>query len=168
LDRRAFVSTLTNICIDAWDEAEEYKVGVKTERAALIAMPRIMADPDTCYHAALIGAKQTIKQISGSTARAEGKSRRRGRQEPEQLAFWQSWGLKPSYALDDEDRTLKYTGWLVLMEFLKIIQIRKTGVERDIEHINVLEGVLERIGPTWRANPHLSFDEVCLLHREAA
>src|SRR4051812_36790365 len=136
----------------------------------MIAMPRIMADPDTCYHAALIGAKQTLKQISGSTARAESKGRRgrRRAEEPEQYTFWQSWGLKPSYALDDEDRTLKYTGWLVLMEFLKIIQIRKTSVERDIEHIHVLEGVLEQVGPTWRANPHLTFDEVCLLHREAA
>jgi hypothetical protein len=164
------VSTLTNICHDAWKEAEEYKVGVKTDRAAMIAMPRIMADPDTCYHAALIGAKQTIKQISGSTASAEGKGGRgrRRAEEPEQYSFWQAWGLKPSYALDDEDKTLKYTGWLVLMEFLKIIQIRKKGVERDIEHIDVLEGVLEKVGPTWRANPHLTFDEVCLLHREAA
>ena len=164
------MSTLNNICQKAWEEAEEYKVGVKTDRAAMIAMPRIMADPDTCYHAALIGAKQTIKQISGSTARAEGKGRRGRRQaeEPEQYTFWQCWGLKPSYALDDEDKTLKYTGWLVLMEFLKIIQIRKTSVERDIEHIDVLEGVLEKVGPTWRANPHLTFDEVCLLHREAA
>ena len=164
------MSTLTNICHDAWKEAEEYKIGVKTDRAALIAMPRIMADPDTCYHAALIGAKQTIKQVSGSTASAEGKSRSRGRKtgEPEQYTFWQSWGLKPSYALDDEDKTLKYTGWLTLMDFRKIIQIRKTSVERDIEHIDVLEGVLEKVGPTWRANPHLTFDEVCLLHREAA
>lgn len=163
------MSMLTNICHDAWQEAEEYKVGVKTDRAALIAMPRIMADPDTCYHAALIGTKQTIKSISGSIARADrNSSRGRKLKEPEQLAFWQSWGLKANYALDDEDRTLKYTGWLVLMEFLKIIQIRKTGVERDIEHIEVLEGVLEKVGPTWRANPHLTFDEVCLLHREAA
>lgn len=162
------MSTLTNICHDAWKEAEEYKVGVKTDRAAMIAMPRIMADPDTCYQAALIGAKQTIKQVSGSIASAEGKSRSRKTGEPEQYTFWQSWGLKPSYALDDEDRTLKYTGWLVLMEFLKIIQIRKKGVERDIEHIHVLEHVLEKVGPTWRANPHLTFDEVCLLHREAA
>lgn len=162
------MSALTNICHDAWNEAEEYKVGVKIDRAALIAMPRIMADPDTCYHAALIGAKQTLKQVGGSPAGAEGKRKRGKREEPEQMAFWQSWGLKANYALDDEEKTQKYTGWLVLMEFLKIIQIRKTSVKRDIEHINVLEEVLERVGPTWRAHPHLSFDEVCLLHREAA
>lgn len=162
------MSTLSNICQDAWNEAEEYKVGVKTDRAALIAMPRIMADPDTCYHAALIGAKQTIKQLGGGTARGEGKRRGRKAEDPEQLAFWESWGLKPHYALDDEDKTQKYTGWLTLMDFHKIIQVRKNSVERDIAHIDVLEKVLEKVGPTWRANPHLTFDEVCLLHREAA
>jgi hypothetical protein len=164
------VSTLNNICQKALEEAEEYKVGIKTERAAAIAMPKIMADPETCYHAALVGTKQTIKQISVNPGTANGGGRRKSKrsEEPEQLAFWQAWGLKPRYALDDEDKTLKYTGWLVLMEYLKIIQIRKTGVERDIEHINVLEEVLSKIGPTWRANPHLTFDEVCLLHREAA
>lgn len=164
------MSTLSNICHDALEEAEEYKVGIKTERAAAIAMPRIMADPDTCYHAALIGAKTTIKSISMSTARVEGGSRRGGKraQEPEQLAFWQTWGLKPRYALDDDEKTLKYTGWLTLMDFHKIIAVRKTGVKRDIEHIDVLEDVLSKVGPTWRANPHLTFDEVCLLHRDAA
>lgn len=164
------MSALTNICHDAWNEAEEYKVGVKIDRAAMIAMPRIMADPDTTYHAALIGAKHTLKQVGGSPASAEGKRKRgkRGQEDPEQMTFWSAWGLKATYALDDEEKTQKYTGWLTLMEFLKIIQIRKTSVERDIEHIDVLEGVLERIGPTWRTHPHLTFDEVCLLHREAA
>ena len=162
------MSMLTDICHRSMEEAEEYKIGIKTERAALIAMPRIMSDPDTCYHAALIGTKQTIKGISQKAARAEGKTSGKRHDKPEQMAFWQSWGLKPNYALDDEDKTLKYTGWLVLIEYLKIIEIRKNGVERDIDHINVLEGVLEKVGPTWRANPHLTFDEVCLLHREAA
>ena len=54
------------------------------------------------------------------------------------------------------------------MEYLKIIQIRKDSVVRDIDHIDVLEHVLEEVGPTWHANPHLTFDEVCLLHRDAA
>lgn len=162
------MSSLSNICQDALEEAEEYKVGIKTERAALIAMPRIMADPDTCYHAALIGAKTTIKSMSTTTVRGEGRKKSARSGDPEQMTFWSAWGLKPRYALDDEDKTLKYTGWLTLMDFHKIIQVRKISSKRDIEHIGVLEKVLEEVGPTWRANPHLTFDEVCLLHREAA
>jgi len=85
------VSMLNNICHKSLEEAEEYKVGIKTEGAAAIAMPRIMADPETCYHAALIGTKQTIKQISTSTLRRElnvGSGRKS--EEPAQLEFWQA------------------------------------------------------------------------------
>jgi hypothetical protein len=167
------MSSLNDICHRALEETEEYRVGIKTDVAFGAAWSRVRTDPEALEHAAMIGVRQKLKEIGTtvlrSVKRAASSVPSASRSERfEQLDFFEAWGLKPRYALDDEGRKLVYTGWLTLRDFLQIIKVRKTGVARDIEHIDVLERVLETLGPLWRANPHLTFDEVALLHREAA
>jgi hypothetical protein len=156
------LSALTDICRSAYVECEVYREGVATDKAVEVALPRVMADPVALENAARIGVDRTVSEIATRQKRV---ARKMGQG---QYDMFEEFGLHSAYAVDTNGRKLKYTGWLTQMEYLRIMQIRRDQLDADAKHYSVLEATYERIRPIWDANPHLMFDEVALLYRDAA
>jgi hypothetical protein len=157
------MSALTNICREAFTQCEVYRQGISTDKAVEVALPRVMADPEALRHAARIGVDKTVTDMATRQRRKE-----RDKGEGDQFEMFEEFGLRQRYAIDTDGRKLKYTGWLTLMDFMRIIQMRRDQLLADQNHLGALEKTLERLRPIWEAKPHLMFDEVALLYRDAA
>jgi hypothetical protein len=156
------VSALTDICREAYIKCEVYRAGISTERAVEMALPRVMDDPEALRHAARIGVDRTVTQMATKERRKDKDA------DSGQFEMFEEFGLRQRYAVDSDERKLKYTGWLTLMEFLRIIEMRRNQLIADQNHLTALEKTYDRLRPFWDANPHLMFDEVALLYRDAA
>jgi len=60
--------------------------------------------------------------------------------------------LRPAHALDADERLIKQTRELSLLEFRRIIEIREKQIAADTAYLSILRRAYERLKPYWKAD----------------
>lgn len=68
-------------------------------------------------------------------------------------------GLRSAYAIDAEERVVKQTRALSMLEFQRIIATREKQVSDDRAHLKILRDTLAAVSPTWAPHPTWTFGE---------
>jgi hypothetical protein len=155
---------LREIIGDLIEEFEPHGSSIQMHEAIKAGRPRVLADPEATITLVDEGLHRRLKQASTSSLNVGGSRRRRGGEDPRQTNMFQVFGLKPRYALDDEEKNVKRTDWLSRAEVRKLIEIRKTQHANDGVQIELLTTAEETVGPLWDLNPQMNFGEVTELY----
>lgn len=169
--------SLKEIVADLLEEFEPYGGSIQMHQAVKAGRPRVMADPDAVMMLVDEGLYTRLKNTGTRHVRA---MRRGGVEtvsgEPVpgggrvlQMDMFEAFGLRPRYALDNENREIKRTDWLTRAEFRRLIALREQQQIADAMHLERLRAAERRLAPAWDQNPDLLFGQVAaLVHADAA
>ena len=147
------MSQLSDLISQAISETEKGD-GVRDYRAAAFLVVE-RADEDGINRLAHRGAMQLCKKA----AEKQGPAARRVTTSRGQTEMFPN--LHIGYAVDLESNTIKRTGNLNQMEFMRIIGIREKQISDDAAHLQQLRDAYDAVRPIWSTHPHWTFDECC-------
>ena len=147
------MSQLSDLVSQAIIETEKGD-GVRDYRAAASLVVE-RADEDGINHLAHRGAMQLCKKA----AEKQGPAARRATTSRGQTEMFPN--LHIGYVVDPESNTIKMTGKLNQMEFMRIIGVREKQIFDDAAHLQQLRDAYDAVRPIWSTYPHWTFDECC-------
>jgi hypothetical protein len=107
-----------------------------------------------------LGRHLTLK----STRTLGGKRKKSDLDDARQTNMFQFFGLRPRYALDDEERNVKRTDWLTRAEVNKLLEIRRKQLDDDLRHYELLRSALDSVAPLWDLHPDYNFGQIIELY----
>jgi hypothetical protein len=156
---------LREIIGDLIEEFEPTGSSIRMHEAIKAGRPRVLADREATIMLIDEGIQRHLKNTSTRSLGGGRASRRScGGDDPRQTNMFQVFGLKPRYALDDEEKNVKRTDWLTRAELRKLIRIREGQLIADGNHLEMLRTAEETVGPLWDEHPDLSFGQVTELY----
>lgn len=169
--------SLKEIVADLLDEFEPYGGSIQMHQAVKAGRPRVLADPEATVMLVDEGLYNRLKNTGTRHVRAmrrNGAETIAGEAGPGggramQLDMFEAFGLRPRYALDNDNREIKRTDWLTRAEFRRLIALREQQQIADALHLEKLRAAERRLAPAWDLNPDLLFGQVAaLVHAGAA
>jgi hypothetical protein len=174
------MSQLSNIIQKCVAAVEVPGRTIKIHRAVELAVPMILADPDTTKHAVREFATVKVRQsISAGVRKAldapsgfvrAWKAGTDGREDIEVIIprqgdlFIDPFDLEDGYSLEGGTGKVQRTRNATMPEFEGFIRIRVKQAKDDLRHLNRMRVTLERLRPIWEVDRMMSYQEACAFY----
>jgi hypothetical protein len=157
---------LREIIGDLIEEFEDVGSSIKMHAAIKAGRPRVMADPDALVMLVDEGLQRHLKRTATTTLGSDGTRMRKSanRDDPRQTNMYNVFGLKPRYALDNDDLDVKRTDWLTRAEVRKLREVRQKQLFDDTRHLEKIATAEDTVGPLWDDHPDLLFGQIIELY----
>jgi hypothetical protein len=171
------MSQLSNIIQKCIAAIEEPGRTIKIHRAVELAVPMILADPDTTKYAVREFVTVQVRRSISSGARKAldapsgfvraWKAGVDGREDIEVIIprqgdlFIDPFGLNEGYSLEGGIGEMKRTRYLNQPEFRGVIGIRIKQHHADGRHIAKLSTTDDRLAEFWDNDPEMTYEEAC-------
>jgi hypothetical protein len=126
-------------------------MGVTQQKKAVAAAVEVMRkDEESTDEARYIAASKLVHDQTTKTMRALPD-------DPRQGSFF---ALRTRYALDADARIIKDTDRLSMLEFKRIMELRRKQIADDTVHYNHMTAAWSELEPIWQEYPDKLFGEV--------